>query len=77
MSLSPPIWYEVEHGVAMLTLDRAERRNAADRAMIAALVDAIGRAEGDPDIRALVLTGAGASFCSGWDLDDILALGVG
>lgn len=62
--------------MAMLTLDRAERRNAADRTMIAALVDAIGRAEADPDVRALVLTGAGVSFCAGWDLDDILALGV-
>lgn len=71
-----PIRYQVEGRVVVLTLDRPERRNAADRALVAALVAAIDRAEADETIQALILTGAGASFCAGWDLDDILAMGA-
>jgi methylglutaconyl-CoA hydratase len=56
-------------GVATLTLARPEKHNALNGALIAALADAARRLERDRDIRAVILTGAGASFCAGGDLD--------
>lgn len=56
-------------GVVTLTLDRPSRRNAFDDALITTLreeVESLGR---DPDVRALVLTGAGTAFSAGADLD--------
>jgi methylglutaconyl-CoA hydratase len=50
------------------TLDRPEVRNALDDALIAALRDAAAALAADPSVRAVVLTGAGASFCAGADL---------
>jgi methylglutaconyl-CoA hydratase len=56
-------------GVATLTLDRAEKHNALSEAMIAELTQATERLARDPAVRVVVLTGAGASFCAGGDLD--------
>lgn len=57
--------------VLRLTLNRPERHNALNVAMTTALVDALTRASTDPDIRAVVLTGAGdRTFCSGADLTE-------
>lgn len=56
-------------GVVTLTLDRPERRNAFDEALIAALLDHLARLAEDPAVRALVLTGAGSAFSAGADLD--------
>ena len=55
-------------GVATLTIDRAEKRNAMDRAVIDGLRDAAERLGDDPAVRAVVLTGRGAVFCAGGDL---------
>jgi methylglutaconyl-CoA hydratase len=52
--------------VARVTLDRPERHNAFDEALIAALTAAF---RGLPDVRAVILTGNGKSFCAGADLD--------
>ena len=58
-----------EHdGVAVLTLNRPESRNAMDAALIAALRETLGSLRGDRDCRVIVLTGAGAGFCAGLDL---------
>jgi enoyl-CoA hydratase len=55
--------------VAVLTLDRPERRNALDAATVDALVDAVDAAAGDPAVGAIVLTGSGdRAFCAGMDL---------
>jgi methylglutaconyl-CoA hydratase len=56
-------------GIAWLTLDRPERHNALSGAMCDEIRAAAGRIEADPAVRAVVLTGAGASFCAGGDLD--------
>lgn len=56
-------------GVATLTLNRPDKRNSLDAALIAALDAAVARLGGDPDVRVVVLTGAGDSFCAGGDLD--------
>ncbi|MGO9598935.1 MAG: enoyl-CoA hydratase/isomerase family protein [Isosphaeraceae bacterium] len=54
--------------VAILTLNRPDRRNALCRALMRELEDHLDRACHDPKIRALVLTGAGTVFCAGMDL---------
>ena len=54
--------------VAVITLDRQERRNAIDQQACRALVDAVDQTE---DARVLVLTGAGGHFCAGADLTNV------
>jgi 2-(1,2-epoxy-1,2-dihydrophenyl)acetyl-CoA isomerase len=55
-------------GILTLTLNRPEARNALTGDMLAALDAAARRAALDPDVRCLVLTGAGNAFCSGGDV---------
>ena len=52
----------------MITLNRPERLNAMDAAMLDALMQAVTQAEEDDAIRAVVVTGAGRGFSSGFDL---------
>jgi 2-(1,2-epoxy-1,2-dihydrophenyl)acetyl-CoA isomerase len=56
-------------GVLTITLNRPDVLNAFDSAMHAAFKEALGEA-GDPDVRAVVLTGAGRGFCVGQDLNE-------
>jgi len=63
--------FEVEGPVAVVSLDRPERRNAVDAAAAAALVEAFRRFDGDPSLAVAVLTGSGGTFCSGADLKAI------
>jgi enoyl-CoA hydratase/carnithine racemase len=60
--------YEVKDGVATLTLNRPERLNALGDTLREDLQDAVTRAAVDPDVRVLILTGAGRGFCSGGDV---------
>jgi enoyl-CoA hydratase/carnithine racemase len=64
--------YSVRHGIARLTLNRPARRNALDRGLFARLTEVLLAIDGDPAIRATIVTGAGSAFCSGIDLDDFL-----
>lgn len=64
------ITYEVSDRVALLTLSRPEQRNAISRRMNAELQDAWQRFRDDSDAFVMVMTGAGDSFCAGWDLAD-------
>jgi len=61
---------DVSGPVATLTIDRAEKRNAMTRAMWAAVPGLL--AEVVDDVRVLLLTGAGASFCAGADIGELL-----
>jgi enoyl-CoA hydratase/carnithine racemase len=54
--------------VAVITLNRPDKRNAIDIPLRLALADAIEAADRDPSVRAIVLTGAGNNFCSGGDI---------
>lgn len=64
------------HGpVALLVLNRPERRNALSRALVAQLGDALSSLANERDVRAVVVTGAGAAFCSGMDLKEAEASG--
>ena len=60
--------------VARITLSRPDRLNAFTAAMHGELADALSRAEADPAIRVLLLTGAGRGFCAGQDLGDRAAI---
>lgn len=64
----PRVRLDLDDGVLCLTLDRPERHNAYDLAMRDALHEALGVAADHPDVAAVVLAGAGRSFCSGADL---------
>lgn len=55
-------------GVRVVTIDRPEVRNAVDRPTADALDRAMAEADADPDVEAVVLTGAGGTFCAGADL---------
>lgn len=60
-------------GVARITLNRPEKRNALDRALIAALDAELRRCAADPRVRVVQITGAGAVFCAGADLGEMQA----
>jgi enoyl-CoA hydratase/carnithine racemase len=62
------IAYEVEGGIATLTLDRPERLNAFTQTMLEEMLDAIDRIDEDDAVRAVVVTGRGRGFCAGADL---------
>jgi 2-(1,2-epoxy-1,2-dihydrophenyl)acetyl-CoA isomerase len=60
-------------GVATLTMNRPEARNALSGEMNTALAVAIRRCAADPEVRCLVLTGAGGAFCAGGDVKGFAA----
>jgi enoyl-CoA hydratase/carnithine racemase len=60
-------------GVAWLTLNRPERRNALSMALMDALAAALEAAEADPAVRVVVIAGAGPAFCAGHDLRELRA----
>lgn len=69
MSLGQDVLYDKTDHAARLTINRADRRNALNGGVIAGLAEGLQRAGNDPDIRAVVLTGAGdKAFCAGADL---------
>jgi enoyl-CoA hydratase len=63
--------YERDGAVAIITLDRPERRNAIDRATGDELLAAFERLDGDDGVDVGIVTGAGEDFCAGGDLDEI------
>jgi methylglutaconyl-CoA hydratase len=64
---------EFSGDIAIITLNRPEKRNAISAEMMAELVSAFGEVDTSP-ARLLILTGAGKAFCSGMDLDSLKAL---
>ncbi len=66
---------EIEGHVALVTLMRAEKHNALDLPMLDAIIAAAERLRGEAGVRAVVLHGAGKSFCSGLDFPAVTAAG--
>ena len=59
---------DIEEGLRLVTLNRPHRLNAIVPALLEDLVEALEAAERAPDIRCIILTGAGRAFCAGDDL---------
>jgi 1,4-dihydroxy-2-naphthoyl-CoA synthase len=71
---SPDLTVELRGPVLWLTITREERRNAMSRGVLAGLAQAIGQAQSERSVRAIVLTGAGSkAFCAGADLQNAQA----
>jgi enoyl-CoA hydratase/carnithine racemase len=68
--MSEPVLCEVRDGVRTITLNRPDRLNAMNMALLEAVGDAFAAANADPETRAIVFTGAGRAFCAGDDLRD-------
>jgi enoyl-CoA hydratase/carnithine racemase len=60
--------YEVKDGIATFTLNRPERLNALGDTLRDDLLDAVMRTAADPEVRVMVITGAGKGFCAGGDV---------
>lgn len=73
------VLFERDGHVGLITLNRPERLNAINTAMIAQLSEVLLRAEQDRTVRVIILTGAGRGFCSGLDLQAVAdgSMGVG
>ncbi|MFT4562566.1 MAG: 2-(1,2-epoxy-1,2-dihydrophenyl)acetyl-CoA isomerase [Gammaproteobacteria bacterium] len=67
----------LDNGVAMLTLNRPESRNAMSREMNVALQESLAKFEIDPNVKCVVLTGAGKGFCAGGDVKGMASSGDG
>jgi methylglutaconyl-CoA hydratase len=65
------ILYELQDGVARVTLNRPEKRNALDGEIVAELKAAFSASSSDAACRVVLLTGAGTDFCSGADLANL------
>lgn len=64
-----PLIYDLSNHIATLTINRPERRNALNAELIELLLDRLDAAAADPEVRVVVLTGAGErAFCAGADL---------
>jgi 2-(1,2-epoxy-1,2-dihydrophenyl)acetyl-CoA isomerase len=64
---------EIDEGVAVITMNRPDRRNAFSAAMISAMGAVLARVETDEAVGSVVLTGAGGAFCAGGDVKDMAA----
>jgi len=70
MTYETLLFEEVEPGIGLLTLNRPDRLNAISLDMLDDLYDLVRMLDERPDIRVLIMTGAGRGFCSGADLKD-------
>lgn len=62
------VFAEKRDAVVRLTLNRPERLNAVNQSLYVRLADAVGEANRDPDVRVIIVTGAGRAFCAGADV---------
>ena len=77
MAQSELILYNVTNRVALITVNDPDRRNAITAESSGDLREAVQRAEANPDVHAVVITGAGKAFCAGADLSALGAAGGG
>jgi enoyl-CoA hydratase len=68
MSEPPVVLYEVGDRVARITLDRPERGNGITRSLVEQLAECVERADLDPGVHVVLLSGNGPGFCGGYDL---------
>ena len=63
----PAVLYEVKDQIAQITLNRPENRNSMTADVLDGFADAVGQVKTDPDVRCVIITGSGRSFCAGAD----------
>ena len=68
---------DIDNGVAVITMNRPDRRNAFSPAMVSALGTVLAQVETDEAVGCVVLTGAGGAFCAGGDVKSMVARGDG
>ena len=66
-SSEPAVLYEVKDQIAQITLNRPENRNSMTNDVLEGLADAVAQVKTDPDVRCVIITGRGRSFCAGAD----------
>ena len=71
---SSPVRLDVTEGVATVTLDRPAAMNAVTLSLAVGLEQALLVAGGDPDVRVVVIRGAGGNFCAGGDFEEVQRL---
>lgn len=71
MNAFPVLPYTVDNGIVMLTLNRPDKRNALNQAMVKSLKAFLARAADDPAATVVVITGRGKDFCAGADLAEL------
>jgi 2-(1,2-epoxy-1,2-dihydrophenyl)acetyl-CoA isomerase len=59
---------EIDDGVALITMNRPDRRNAFSQSMMSAMAEVLAQVEADDAVGCVVLTGAGGAFCAGGDV---------
>ena len=64
---------EIDGGVAVITMNRPDRRNAFSQAMLSAMAAVLAQVEADDAVGCVVLTGAGGAFCAGGDVKSMAA----
>lgn len=75
MADNATVTYEMNQGVAVITLRRPDQLNAVNSAMREGITDAFNRFELDDDAKVAILTGEGKAFCAGADLKEMAATG--
>jgi enoyl-CoA hydratase/carnithine racemase len=75
--LAGRVHISISHGIADVKMIRADKRNALDGAMFAALAEAGERLKTEPGVRVVVLSGEGGSFCAGLDFSSFTAMAGG
>lgn len=63
----PAVLYEVKDQIAQITLNRPENRNSMTNDVLEGFADAVAQVKTDPDVRCVIITGSGRSFCAGAD----------
>ena len=76
MQLTEHVSYELRDRIAFVTLTRPEARNALSSAIAEGLVRAVEEIEGNPKVRAVILSGEGPIFCAGGDLKAFVGGGI-
>ena len=70
MMLDAPILLEKKNKIAQITINRPQNRNSMDQEVMPAFLETVNRVKEDPEIRCVIITGTGKSFCAGADFKD-------
>lgn len=68
MNSEKTILFEIENGIALITLNRPEKKNSLNQSALRELFNHIDEVASNDDIRVAIITGSGDSFCAGLDL---------